>query len=68
MIRLGRFDRAEELYEILLKRTNNEKEKEYLFHQLGWIKDDQGKYAEAIEFYEKALEIMQKTLLPLILP
>ncbi len=62
MIKLGHFDKAEELYEILLQQTTNEGEKAHLFHQLGWIKDDQGKHAEAIEFYEKVLEIRQKTL------
>jgi len=59
---LGHFDKAEELYEILLKQTTNEGEKAYLFHHLGLIKGCQGKYAEAIEFYEKTFEIRQKTL------
>jgi tetratricopeptide (TPR) repeat protein len=62
MIKLSHFDKAEELYELLLKQTTNEDEKAHLFHQLGFIKDGQGKYAEAIEFYEKYLEICQKTL------
>jgi tetratricopeptide (TPR) repeat protein len=62
MIKLGHFDQAEELYEILLQQTTDEDEKAHLFHQLGRIKDGQGKYAEAIEFYEKSLEIEQKTL------
>jgi tetratricopeptide (TPR) repeat protein len=62
MITLGHFDQAEELYEILLQQTTNEDEKAHLFHQLGRIKNDQGKYAEAIECYEKSLEINQKTL------
>ncbi len=53
MIKLGQFNKAEELYEILLKQATNEREKADLFHQLGWTKTDQGKYAEAIEFYEK---------------
>jgi tetratricopeptide (TPR) repeat protein len=62
MIKLGQFNKAEELYDILLKQATNEGEKGHLYHQFGWIKNDQGKYAEAIEFYEKALEIDQKTL------
>jgi Tfp pilus assembly protein PilF len=62
MIKLGHFDKAKELYEILLKQTTNERGQAHLFYQLGWIKNNQGKYAEAIEFYEKALEIEQKTL------
>jgi hypothetical protein len=62
MIKLSHFGKIEEFYEILLKQTTNEGEKAHLFHHLVLIKDGQGKYAEAIEFYEKALEIWQKTL------
>jgi tetratricopeptide (TPR) repeat protein len=62
MIKLSHFDKAEELYEILLKQTTYEVEKANLFHHLGAVKDEHGKYAEAIEFYEKSLEINQKIL------
>jgi tetratricopeptide (TPR) repeat protein len=62
MMKLGHFDKAEELYEILLKQTTNRGEKGHLFQQLGWIKDNQGEYEEAIEYYEKSLNIEQKTL------
>jgi tetratricopeptide (TPR) repeat protein len=62
MMQLGQFNKAEELYDILLQQTDNEGEKAHLFYQLGWIKNDQGKYSEAIEFYEKVLEIRQRTL------
>jgi tetratricopeptide (TPR) repeat protein len=62
MIKIGQFNKAEELYEILLKQTSDEGEKGFLFNQLGRVKVDQGKYEEAIGFYEKALEIRQKTL------
>jgi tetratricopeptide (TPR) repeat protein len=62
MMKLGHFDKTEELYEMLLKQTTYEDEKAHLFHHLGLIKDGQENYAEAIEFYEKALEIDQKTL------
>jgi tetratricopeptide (TPR) repeat protein len=64
MIRLGQFNKAEELYEILLKQTTDEGKQAYLYYMLGMIKKDQGEYAEAIEFVEKALEIYQKTLPP----
>ncbi len=37
MIKLGHFDKAEELYEILLKQITNEHEKTHLFHHLGLI-------------------------------
>jgi tetratricopeptide (TPR) repeat protein len=62
MITLGEFNKAEELYNILLEQTSNERDKGFLFYQLGWIKDNQGNNAEAIEFYEKSLEINKETL------
>jgi len=64
MIKLGHFNKAEELYEILLKQATSESEKARLFYQLGWTKNGQGKYVEAIEFYEKSLEIEQNILPP----
>jgi tetratricopeptide (TPR) repeat protein len=62
MIKLGHFDKAEELYEILLKQTTNKGKKAHLFSQLGEIKNGHGEYMKAIGFYEKSLEIRQKTL------
>jgi Tfp pilus assembly protein PilF len=62
MIKLGQFNKAEELYEILLTQTTSEDKKAYLFYQLGWTKNGQGKYSDAIGFYEKVLEIKQKIL------
>jgi predicted Zn-dependent protease len=53
MIKLGQFNKAEELCDILLQQTTNDREKSYLYHMLGKVKDDQGKYAEAVRFYEK---------------
>jgi tetratricopeptide (TPR) repeat protein len=62
MIKLGQFNKAQELYDILLKQTTNEVEKAHLFHQLGMVKSDQEKYGEAVEFYEKSLEVDKKNL------
>jgi tetratricopeptide (TPR) repeat protein len=62
LIKLGQVNKAEELYDILLKQTTNDREKSHLYHMLGMVKTDQGKYEEAVGFYEKALEIYQKTL------
>jgi tetratricopeptide (TPR) repeat protein len=64
MIRLGHFNKAEELYDILLKQTTDEDEKAHLYNMFGYIKDDQGEYEEAIAFYGKDLAIRQKTLPP----
>jgi tetratricopeptide (TPR) repeat protein len=62
MIKLGQFNKAEELYDILLNQTTNEREKSHLYHMLGMVNDGQGKYEEAIGFYKKSLEIQQKIL------
>ena len=62
LIKLAKFDKAEELYGVLLKQTNDQNEIAHIFHQLGWINDDQGKYTEALEYYEKSLKIYRKTL------
>ncbi len=64
MTKLGQFDRAEELYEILLQQTSNEDEEGHLYHMLGMVKSDQGKYVEAASFYEKFIKINQKILPP----
>ena len=67
MIKVAQFDKAEELYEILLKQTTNEDEKGHLFHMLGLIKNDQGKYAEALNFMKNQLKSIKKLFLQIIL-
>jgi tetratricopeptide (TPR) repeat protein len=42
----------------------DQNEKAHIYNQLGMIKDNQGKYQEAIKSYEKVLETDQKTLPP----
>jgi tetratricopeptide (TPR) repeat protein len=64
LIRLSQFDKAEELYNVLLEQTSDEGEKAIYYNNLGHIKDNQGDYEKAIEYYEKALAIWQKTLSP----
>jgi tetratricopeptide (TPR) repeat protein len=64
LIKLGEFDKAEQVYKVLLDQDSNDMMKVYLYQLLGLVKDDQGAYKEAISFYEKSLEIMQNTLPP----
>jgi tetratricopeptide (TPR) repeat protein len=64
MFRLGQFNKAEELYEILLQQTTDEAKKAHLYNMLGVIKNHQGEYAEAIEFNEKSIKIERKILSP----
>jgi tetratricopeptide (TPR) repeat protein len=46
----------------MLEQTNDEREKADIYHQLGLAKTNQGEYEEAIELYQKGLEIRQRTL------
>jgi tetratricopeptide (TPR) repeat protein len=64
LLKLNQFDKAEELYKVLLKQTSDESEKAFYYNQLGYVKDDQGDYKKAIEYYEQGLKIDQKTLPP----
>jgi tetratricopeptide (TPR) repeat protein len=57
LIKLGQFDKAKELYEVLLEQTCSEHQKACFYHQLGWINKNEKNYDQAIEFYEKSLEI-----------
>ncbi|CAF1629856.1 unnamed protein product, partial [Rotaria magnacalcarata] len=62
MLQVGHFDQAEELYQELLKNASTDSERAHIYHMLGMLKKDQGKYPEAVKFYEKSLEIERKTL------
>jgi tetratricopeptide (TPR) repeat protein len=62
LIKMGQFDRAQEVYEILLEQKTNENEKASIYGQLAWAKYKQGKYNDAITFYENSLEIYKKAL------
>jgi tetratricopeptide (TPR) repeat protein len=62
MMTVAQYDKAEQVFEMILDRTTDEKERGKIYHYLGWIKMDQGKYTEAITYYEKSLKIGQKTL------
>jgi tetratricopeptide (TPR) repeat protein len=62
LIKLDQLDKAEELYNVLLEQTSDESEKALYYNQLGCIKDDQGDYEKAIEYYENALEMWAKIL------
>ncbi|CAF4378511.1 unnamed protein product, partial [Rotaria magnacalcarata] len=62
MLKVGHFNQAEELYNELLKGASDDSDRAFIYHQIGSLKDDQGKYPEAVKFYEKSLEIKRKTL------
>ncbi|CAF1518823.1 unnamed protein product [Adineta steineri] len=62
LCRIGQFNKAEELYNVLLDQTSDEGEKAIYYHQLGSVHSNQGDYEKAICYYEQGLEIQQKTL------
>jgi tetratricopeptide (TPR) repeat protein len=62
LFKLGQFGKAQQLSDIMLDQATNEGEKASSYHMLGLLKNQQGKYEEAITIYEKSLEIFRKTL------
>ncbi|CAF0975970.1 unnamed protein product [Adineta steineri] len=62
--KMGLFDKAEDIYQVLLDQTTNHKDKAPIYHRLGTIKYDQGNYREALSSYQKALEIWQQSPTP----
>jgi tetratricopeptide (TPR) repeat protein len=64
LLKMGQPDKAQQVYEVMLGQASDKSEKAPIYNQLGWIKDEQGQYEEAITYYEKDLEISQRTLPP----
>ena len=62
LLKIGQFNKAEELYKALLEQTSEEGEKAHYYNQLGYAKNFQGKYEKAIGYYKKSLKINQRTL------
>jgi tetratricopeptide (TPR) repeat protein len=63
MTKLGDFNKAEEVYEIILNRIPDEREKGNIYHQLGLTKANKDEYTEAVAFYREAIQMCEKTLL-----
>ncbi|CAF1343275.1 unnamed protein product [Adineta steineri] len=64
LIQLDQYDKAEQLYNLLLVKVTKKGEEAHLNHMLGIIKTNQGKYQEAIDRYEKSTEIYRELLSP----
>ena len=62
LYKMDHFNKAEEIYQILLQQTADESEMAPIYGQLGSIKQEQGQYEEAITFYGIAVEINKKNL------
>ncbi|CAF0930616.1 unnamed protein product [Adineta steineri] len=62
LIKMGQFNKAQEVYEDLLHQAANESDKAPIYYQLGCIKCNQGEYQEALVSHGKALVIRQQSL------
>ncbi|CAF1486513.1 unnamed protein product [Adineta steineri] len=62
--KMGQFDKAKDIYQVLLDQIEDDKDKADIYVHLGAVNYNQGKYEEALTFYEKSLPIYQKTLPP----
>ncbi|CAF0789374.1 unnamed protein product [Adineta steineri] len=62
LLKIGQFNKAQELYNILLEQTYNELEKQHYYNQLGLVHWNQGDYDKAIWYFEKAFGIQQEIL------
>ncbi|CAF0994842.1 unnamed protein product [Rotaria sordida] len=64
LIKQEEFNKAEDVYDILLDQTTTDREKADIYNQLGLIKEGQGQYQDAIAYYQQSSTILQKILLP----
>jgi len=64
LIMMGEFIKAEDVYKVLLEDSYEDDEKAQFNHHLGVIKDGQGEYQMAIEFYKKSIQINKRILAP----
>ncbi|CAF3701843.1 unnamed protein product [Rotaria sp. Silwood1] len=62
LLKMGQHNKAQQVYEILLQQTIDDHEKSKLYLQIGNVKHSQGKYNEAIKFFNDSLKISQKTI------
>jgi hypothetical protein len=53
VIRLGQFDKVQQVCEIMLDQIINDDERVTIYYMLGMVKDNKGEHEEAIIFYEK---------------
>ncbi|CAF0788436.1 unnamed protein product [Adineta steineri] len=51
LVQIGQFNKAEELYNVLLEQATDESEKALYYGCLGYVKDGQGDYEKAIWYY-----------------
>ncbi|CAF2768374.1 unnamed protein product [Rotaria sp. Silwood2] len=64
LFQLGEFDKAQEVYDILLDQTRTDYRKSPIYKMLGKVKTGQGEYKDTIAYFQQSIEIQQKILQP----
>ncbi|CAF1386387.1 unnamed protein product [Rotaria sordida] len=64
LIRVGKFEKAGHLYELLLEKASSDEERSEYYFQLARVYQDMGENSKALKYYEKNLQFKQKTLPP----
>ena len=62
MITVAQFDKAKQMFEMMLNQTTDESQRGNIFQRLGCVMHSQKSNERALSYYEKALEILPKTL------
>lgn len=60
LIKLGQYDKAQELYETLLGQTNNQEQEAHLYNMLGAVYKYQGNSSKALRYYTQSLQMKKK--------
>ncbi|CAF2604474.1 unnamed protein product [Rotaria sp. Silwood2] len=64
LIKQRDFNKAQDLYDILLDQTTMDREKTNIYNQLGLVKENQGEYQDAIAYYQQSNNILEKIFSP----
>ena len=62
LLKIGQFDKAEEVYKILLGQATSERAKAHHYNNIGIAKSRKGEHEKALYYFEKGLAIEQNIL------
>ena len=60
LAKVGKSAKAQQVYEVLLQQTTEERARGRIYNQLGLMAHELGQYNEAIGYYEKSIRIEEK--------
>ena len=62
--KMGQNENAEQVFQMLLRQSSNTEDKVLCYNELAWIKQNQGEYKDALDFYERSLILCKNDLPP----